>query len=81
MKLKKGILFFVLTFVLFAITSCFGTAQATTATSPITLSIKALRNSGQGYKVENNGEKYIWNSPYIDMNFSNGKKSIYELKK
>ncbi len=60
MKLKKGILFFVLTFVLFAITSCFGTAQATTATSPITLSIKALRNSGQGYKVENNGEKYIW---------------------
>lgn len=28
-----------------------------------------------------NGEKYIWNSPYIDINFSNGKKSIYELKK
>ena len=28
-----------------------------------------------------NGEKYIWNSPYIDINFSNGKQSIYELKK
>ncbi len=60
MKLKKGILLFVLTFVLFTIVSCFVEVHATTATTPITLSIKPLRNSGQGYKVVNNGEKYIW---------------------
>ncbi len=60
MKLKKGILLFALILVLFTIVSCFAEVHATTATTPITLSIKPLRNSGQGYKVVNNGEKYIW---------------------
>ena len=60
MKLKKGILLTVLTLAAFSIIGTFSNVQATTATTPITLSIKPLRNSGQGYQVVNNGEKYIW---------------------
>ena len=41
----------------------------------------ALKKTKDFGVLKLNGEKYIWNSPYIDINFSNGKKSIYELKK
>ena len=34
--------------------------QAATAVSSKTLNIKAVRSSGYGYKVVNNGAKYIW---------------------
>ena len=60
MKLKKGILLIALTIVAISVIGIFNNVQAATATTPITLSIKPLRSSGQGYKVVNNGEKYIW---------------------
>ena len=60
MKFKKGILLTALTLVTISVIGTFSNVQAKTATTPITLSIKALRSSGQGYKVTNNGEKYIW---------------------
>ena len=60
MKLKKVILLIALTIIAISVIGTFSNAQAATANTPITLSIKPLRNSGQGYKVVNNGEKYIW---------------------
>ena len=60
MKLKRGIL---LTILILAVVSILGTSnsvQAATAVSSKTLNIKAVRSSGYGYKVVNNGAKYIW---------------------
>lgn len=60
MKLKKGILLTALTIIAITAISVFSNVQAAEATTPKTLKIKALRNSGYGYQVVNNATKFIW---------------------
>ena len=60
MKLKRGILLIVLMLVAFSILGTINQVQAETAVRSKTLNIKAVRSSGYGYKVVNNGAKYIW---------------------
>ena len=51
---------------------------------------KALNNTENKYHLKNttdfgkiifDGKNYIWKSPYIDLNFNNGKKQSYKLNK
>ena len=60
MKSKKVGLLIILTLGMLSVIGIFSHVHAATATTSKTLNIKAVRNSGYGYKVVNNATKYIW---------------------
>lgn len=59
MKLKRKILFSLLTLITLGAIGTYGNVQAATVTTK-ELNLKAIRSSGYGYKVVNNQTKTIW---------------------